>query len=333
MVSACDGIDILNSLFLVLCADQYLLIYQQQWRLHVSQAREELDAEGGGGDGSGHGLGHALTSAHYQDCADAVHVFMRELVRLRLGPQLLKIVDVLIHRYPGGAHSLDMNSPVVKNNVSLGSNHVALQFVKYICKILALDADLSGEVAGLRRTLLTQLNVKEFNAQSEFEDPSVSYILRDVICTHCNTCKDVDLLRDPLLSGKAVLDEEYHRSGSSSSGGAVDPYSNQSEETLLTTPRWECGHCGSPYDVQEVEHRLLEDVERLQASFLLQDLRCSRTAAVSTRYCTGQSDFCAPLVMDFTPVQVKARLQTLHRVAEFHQFEWLLETLQCLQTE
>ena len=254
---------------------------------------------------------------------------MKELVQYRLGPQLLKIVDVLIHRYPGGTHSshLSLDSSVLKNNVTHGSNQVALQFVKYISKILSLDAVLATEVAGLRRTLLTQLNVKEFNAQSEFEDPSVSYILSDVICTHCNTCKDVDLLRDPLLSGKAMLDEEYRRS--SSGGGGMD-YNDQmsgTEETLLANPRWQCSHCGNAYDTLEVEHRLLEDVARLQASFLLQDFRCSRTSAVATRFCTSQSDFCAPLAMDCDPPKVKARLNVLLRVAEFHQFEWLLETL------
>jgi DNA polymerase epsilon subunit 1 len=216
---------------------------------------------------------------------------------------------------------------VLKNNVSLGSNHVALQFVKYISKILSLDEVLASEVAGLRRTLLIQLNVKEFNAQSEFEDPSVSYILRDVICSHCNTCKDVDLLRDPLLSGKAVLDDEYRRSGA-----VLDPYSDQGggEETLLASPKWQCSHCGAAYDVLEVEHRLLEDVQRLQACFLLQDLRCSRTSAVSSRFCTSQSDFCAPLVMDCPPEEARSRLGVLLRVAEFHQFEWLLETLKNL---
>lgn len=311
-------------------ADQYLLVFQEQWLVQVGFQKQALLECGEGGEsyadmsdgGSG---GPVLTSANYQVCVEEVNEYMKELVRLRLGPQLLKIVDVLIRRYPGGAlASHDLTSSVLKNNVTLGSNHVALQFVKYICKILSLDVVLANEVAGLRRTLLTQLNVKEFNASSEYEDPSVSYILRDVICSHCNTCKDVDLLRDPLLSGKAMLDEEYLRS---SSAGALDPHSDDAEETILATPKWQCSHCGSAYDVYEVEQRLLEDAERLCASFLLQDFRCSRTSAVSTRYCTSQSDFCAPLIMDFDPAALRSRLQTLQRVADFHEFEWLSESL------
>jgi DNA polymerase epsilon subunit 1 len=311
------------------CPDQYLLVFQQQWQLHIRIQKQSLQASSeAGGNGDFGREQQSFTSTNYQDCMDAVNEFMKELVRIRLGPQLLKIVDVLIHRYPGGSlANHELTSSVLKNSVSLGSNHVALQFVKYISKILSLDTVLANEVAGLRRTLLTQLNIKEFNAQSEFEDPSVSYIMRDVICTHCNTCKDVDLLRDPLLSGKAMLDEEYRRS---STTGAVDPYGEQEEETLLASPKWQCSHCGNAYDVFEVEQRLLEDVERISASFLLQDFRCSKTAAVSTRFCTSQSDFCAPLVMDFDPESVKVRLRTLRKVAEFHEFEWLLETLRNL---
>lgn len=124
---------------------------------------------------------------------------MQQMVRHSLGPQLLETVDVLLHQY-SSTQSQETNE---KGN----SHQIALNFVKYITKILSLDPSLSEEVSGLRRTLLTQvssplpclsvnmtlslsqLSMKEFNSQTEFEDPSPSYLLRDIICSYCNTCK------------------------------------------------------------------------------------------------------------------------------------------------
>ena len=34
-----------------------------------------------------------------------------------------------------------------------------------------------------------QLCVREFSTDSEFRDPALSYILRDVICSYCSTCR------------------------------------------------------------------------------------------------------------------------------------------------
>ena len=302
--------------------DQFLLVFQEQWKITSRRLVEILRAERESRVGTE--AGFTLTSAHYQKCLETVNAYMKELVHHRLGPQLLKIVDILIHRYPSGSvTNAEIDSTVLKNSVSVGVNHVALQFVKYICKILSLDTVLAAEVTGLRRTLLTQLNIKEFNSQSEFVDPSVSYVLRDVICSHCNTCKDVDLLRDPHLSGNVALDEDYRLSGS-----MVDPDDDHNDDAPLASPHWICNHCGTSYDVQEVEHRLLQDFQRLQTSFLLQDFRCIRTSSVSARFCSSQSEFCAPLRMDVLPGMMKSQLKVLQRVAEFHQFKWLSEALE-----
>jgi hypothetical protein len=54
-------------------------------------------------------------------------------------------------------------------------------------------------VFSLKRLLLTQLQVKEFSDDSQFRDPSLTYLLRDIICKYCNTSRDIDLLRDEVL--------------------------------------------------------------------------------------------------------------------------------------
>ncbi|CAE7532284.1 Pole, partial [Symbiodinium microadriaticum] len=111
--------------------------------------------------------------------------------------------------------------------------------------------------------------MKEFNALSEFADPSLSYVMLDIICSYCNICRDMDLLRDPVLTGKNRMQGDE---------GGRAPLSG-----------WFCTNCGNGYDVAGVEQRLLEDVERIVTTFLLQDFRCSKTLAVSTRLCSSTS--------------------------------------------
>ena len=36
---------------------------------------------------------------------------------------------------------------------------------------------------------LSQLRVREFSVDSVFQDPCLSYTLRDVICSYCSTCR------------------------------------------------------------------------------------------------------------------------------------------------
>ena len=67
----------------------------------------------------------------------------------------------------------------------------ALEFVKSTMHVLSLDGSLEEEIGGLRRMLLAQLRVREFNPESQFRDPCMSYVLSDVICTFCSSCRYV----------------------------------------------------------------------------------------------------------------------------------------------
>lgn len=73
-------------------------------------------------------------------------------------------------------------------------NDPVLEFVKVCMHILSLDSHLSDEVATLRRGLLSQLRMREYSPESEFHDVNASYILPDVICSYCNSCRYVCLI-------------------------------------------------------------------------------------------------------------------------------------------
>lgn len=89
-----------------------------------------------------------LNSSDYEDCLESVRKFMQHMVRHSLGPQLLHTVDILLHQYSSSSGG----------GWAKGSSHdIALNFVKYMTKILSLDPFLTEEVSGLRRTLLAQV--------------------------------------------------------------------------------------------------------------------------------------------------------------------------------
>lgn len=71
---------------------------------------------------------------------------MQDMIRHSLEPQLLETVDVLLHQYQSR-----------EGNTKESSHQIALNFVKFITKILSLDTSISEEVSALRKTLLTQV--------------------------------------------------------------------------------------------------------------------------------------------------------------------------------
>lgn len=48
----------------------------------------------------------------------------------------------------------------------------------------------------MKKNLLRMIGVREFSAQVEFRDPCLSFVLRDVICSYCNDCCDLDICRN-----------------------------------------------------------------------------------------------------------------------------------------
>lgn len=134
----------------------------------------------------------ATTSTQLPLTDEEVHIaasdYMRQLVQHQLGTRLLKLVDELSQAYGSGSSAVGGSShhlPLTRSSDSSNHSNTALEFVKAVTHILALDPALTTEVASLKRLLLAQLRVREFSVASEFQDPSLSYVLRDVICSYC----------------------------------------------------------------------------------------------------------------------------------------------------
>lgn len=100
-------------------------------------------------------------------------------------------------------------------HVVLGSlsPHCTVQIDHFSIQVLSLDANVANQVNKLKRDLLRLVDVGEFSDEAQFCDPCNSYILPEVICHHCNFCRDLDLCKDPSVAqvrGAALMALQQH---------------------------------------------------------------------------------------------------------------------------
>ncbi|XP_043835295.1 DNA polymerase epsilon catalytic subunit A [Dromiciops gliroides] len=145
-------------------------------------------------------------------------------------------------------------------------NNPALEFIKYVCKVLSLDTNITHQVNKLNRDLLRLVDVGEFSEEAQFRDPCRSYVLPEVICRNCNFCRDLDLCKDPYLS-----------------------------QDVSVLPQWLCSNCQAAYDSAHIETALVEALQKKLMAFVLQDLICLKCKGVKEAnmpvYCCCAGDF------------------------------------------
>ncbi|KAK1323653.1 DNA polymerase epsilon catalytic subunit A [Acorus calamus] len=162
--------------------------------------------------------------------------------------KLLEIVCDTLHHFKGKSKNA-INDPLSHGLQRPDASHAntgdaALNFIKHVCAVLALDQSVQHDILRLRKNLLKRVGVKEFAPEAQFCDPFISFTLPNVICSYCNDCRDLDLGRD-----SALLDSE-----------------------------WRCAvpHCGQPYNREQMENSLLQIVRQRERLNHLQDLVCLR---------------------------------------------------------
>jgi len=172
-----------------------------------------------------------------------------------------------------------------------------LEFVKTVCYVLALNKKTEQEMNSIRRNLLKMVGAREFSAETEFKDPSISFLMPDVICGFCNDCRDVDLLRDP----------------------------------FLLKHDWECSKCGHTLNKAKIENRLIDLAKKRCVAFQNQDLVCTKCGIIkasNTRticpHCSGS------FLSKESPQQCRKGFVTLLTIAKYHKFEYLEEVVESI---
>ncbi|CAH1796227.1 unnamed protein product [Owenia fusiformis] len=223
----------------------------------------------------------------------------QQLIEKDMCMQMFAITQKIQKKLSGsGRGDLSAEFPKLPGSY-LPLNNPALEFIKYVCKVLSLDSNITNQVNKMRRDLLKLIGVGDFSRDADFQDPCLSYILPEVICKNCNSTRDVDLCRDPHLSDDA--------------------------QSL-----WHCTNetCKTEYDVAEIEQHLIDAVQRKSMAHVLQDLKCIKCNGVKD---TNMATYCK-CAGDFTTTQslpdVVQKLKIFRNIASHYNMPLLLETVE-----
>uniref|UniRef100_A0A8C4T9X8 DNA polymerase epsilon catalytic subunit n=1 Tax=Erpetoichthys calabaricus TaxID=27687 RepID=A0A8C4T9X8_ERPCA len=225
--------------------------------------------------------------------------FSQEYVCSELTQNFFTITQKIQKKVTGTRHATEPSElfPVLPGS-HLPLSNPALEFIKYVCKVLSLDANVTNQVNKLKRDLLRLIDVGEFSEEAQFKDPCQSYILAEVICRHCNFCRDLDLCKDP-----SVVQE-----------GSV-------------TQQWFCSNCHNPYETDNIETALVEALQKKLMTYTLQDLVCMKCKGVKEAnmpiYCSCAGDF----TLTFSTKGFSEQLSVFQNIASHYNMPFLKETI------
>ncbi|CAI0398250.1 unnamed protein product [Linum tenue] len=230
--------------------------------------------------------------------AESFESLLAEHLRDKIGTyftdKLLGIVrDTVLHMKGTNKSENDNQSPPPG---VMGRTHIgdpALEFIKHVCAVLALDQNVQHEILVMRKNLLKYVRVREFAPEAEFHDPHSSFVLPNVICSYCNDCRDLDLCQDSAL---------------------------QSQEWRCPMPQ-----CGQPYDREAMENALLQIVRQRERLYHLQDLLCLRCNRVKAAHLAEQCGCAGSYRCKEDPAEFRSKMQILFNVARHQKFQLLEE--------
>ncbi|XP_037367272.1 DNA polymerase epsilon catalytic subunit A [Talpa occidentalis] len=246
--------------------------------------------------------GASQLSQEAQEAAGALPgmiTFSQEYVANELTQSFFTITQKIQKKVTGSRSSTELSEmfPVLPGSHLVLSNP-ALEFVKYVCKVLSLDTNITNQVNKLKRDLLRLVGVGEFSPEAQFRDPCRSCVLPEVICPSCNFCRDLDLCTHP----------------SSCQDGAGPP-------------RWLCFNCQVAYDSAVIEAALVEALQKKLMAFALQDLACRKCRGVKEAnmplHCSCAGDFNLTVQTQVFMEQVG----TFRNIAQHFGMSYLQETL------
>ncbi|CAH0594349.1 unnamed protein product [Chrysodeixis includens] len=220
------------------------------------------------------------------------------LIQGEIAQKLFQVTEKINTRYPVFKPADIGDQPGLKPDAFTADSKPALLYVNAVCKVFSLDPALEDQVTLLRRNLLRLVGVGEFSAAAEWRDACNTCALTEVICKVCNHCRDLDLCRDTHTA------------------------------THNDVPVCLCPTCGTPYENQELEWRLVEVMNRRTMSYVLQDLICKRCHQVKRDNMTMVCECAGDFALMLPNKEVLAQLNTFKTIAEYYKMPLLLELIE-----
>ncbi|KAL2328488.1 hypothetical protein Fmac_021915 [Flemingia macrophylla] len=217
--------------------------------------------------------------------------YIKEQISSYFAPKLLEIVhDIGLHMKGMKRSENQIKSsglPQLMTNVHRGD--AALEFIKHVYAVLAIDRSVQHEVLVLRKNLLKYIGVREFAPEAGFYESSCSFILPNVIC------RDLDLCRD----------------------------------TALLTEEWCCAvpQCGQPYDREVMENALLQVVRQRERLYHVQDLVCHKCNQVKAAHLSEQCACAGSFRCKEDVAEFREKMLILFKIASCQKFQLLQECI------
>ena len=213
---------------------------------------------------------------------------------------LISRVKYLIRKQTEAENRNDMDLletfafPVVPGSTS--RRNPTLQFVKYICAIFSLSKEHHLEARMLRRDLLSILDIAEFSKEGIFTDPSESFKISQVVCSHCGSARDLDFCKDADLLPDEDIDHAV---------------------------AWRCIQCHHEYSQLALQERMVVQMQSLITAYQLQDLKCSRCKQVRgeelSEHCVCSGEWVGSIGM----MEMRKKLGVFKSVAEYYRLDML----------
>uniref|UniRef100_A0AAV1TLX8 DNA polymerase epsilon catalytic subunit n=1 Tax=Peronospora matthiolae TaxID=2874970 RepID=A0AAV1TLX8_9STRA len=299
--------------------DEYFLILVGQFIRRRAEFQQREHQRIANGDDAKHDatddVDEQLVDEDEKQCSPLAK-YSQRLISSYFSDKLLRLVPEIL------TYNMDRDSFPVFAGSHLRMESPAFELVKFVTSVFLLEPSIEAQVGKMRRTLLKLLRKSEFTDESQFRNPSLSFTVQDVICLCCNLCRSIDLCRDPQL---------FKSSGSHPDEDDADLENKDDSDTSFA---WHCPRCFALYDKTAFEMRLVETVQAQSVAYQLQDLYCRKCRLPAEHkmreYCPCSGTYA---LMPGVRESLLETLRLLHRVAQQHNFEWLLETVQRLERE
>ncbi|KAF0934637.1 hypothetical protein E2562_026131 [Oryza meyeriana var. granulata] len=222
--------------------------------------------------------------------------YLRDQISNYFADKLLRIVSDILHHFKGKGKSESVELANREPDPHTHKGDAALEFIKHICAVLALDQNVQHDILRMRKNLLKLVRVKEFAPEAQFQDPCASFTLPNVICSYCNDCRDLDLCRDSTLQGQ----------------------------------EWRCAvpQCGQPYHREQMENALLQVVRQRERLYHLQDLVCLRCRQVKAAHLSEQCSCGGAFRCKEESSQFLSKMRVFLNVAVSQKFQLLQDCVQ-----
>ncbi|SCU95828.1 LAFA_0G02542g1_1 [Lachancea sp. 'fantastica'] len=172
-----------------------------------------------------------------------------------------------------------------------------LELVKYLCHIMLLSEEQTLEVRGLRKNLLKIFEVREFDWEAEFKDPSASLKVCNLACEYCAFITDLDFCKQ---------DGDRHL---------------------------KCQQCHKPFNPTLLQEYLIQTLQIELQDYYVQDLRCAKCNKIKDDLMSAHCPCSGSWKNSISESVLTEKLATYKKVAYFYNYELLSSAVSNLRPE